>query len=409
MTFPACITRLWVWVALALPLVNAAVLHTSGRWILDSSNKRVKFRCVNWAGHMQTNIPEGLNHQSIDTIAKWVASAGFNCVRLTYSIDMALNPGQSVQSSFQAAASSTGISSSSLTSLYNGVIAKNPSLSSASTRQTFGKVIEELGKQGIMVVLDNHVSKASWCCEGDDGNGWWKSASGYNDANSRYFDTNQWLQGLREMANFAKSYSNVVGMSLRNELRASGSQDKNGHADWYNYVGQGAKAIHDNNKDLLIVIGGVSYAVDLGFLYDKPLDRSQFPDKVVWEFHNYAWSFPADDKRTCAQYQTLMGNGAGYLIATGKAYTGPLWLSEFGYAQVGTSSKELAYIDCISKYLESNDADWAYWALQGTYYIRDGTVDKDEGFGLLNKDWSGWRNSAFIGKMGKNWQINQGP
>ena len=57
--------------AAALP---ALPLRSSSRWILDANNTRLKLRCVNWAGHMETHIPEGLQHHSIDTIADWIAS-----------------------------------------------------------------------------------------------------------------------------------------------------------------------------------------------------------------------------------------------------------------------------------------------------------------------------------------------
>lgn len=82
---------------LLAPLVSATVLHTSSRWILDASNNRVKLRCVNWAGHMELSIPEGLQHQPVATIANWIGSNGFNCVRLTFNIDMALNPNRLVK------------------------------------------------------------------------------------------------------------------------------------------------------------------------------------------------------------------------------------------------------------------------------------------------------------------------
>lgn len=94
------IPLLTLWV---LP-VYSIVLRTNGRWIVDSSNQRVKLRCVNWAGHMEVNIPEGLNHQPVQTIANWIADNGFNCVRLTFSTDMALNPNVRVQDAFNAAA-----------------------------------------------------------------------------------------------------------------------------------------------------------------------------------------------------------------------------------------------------------------------------------------------------------------
>ncbi|KAL3421207.1 cellulase [Phlyctema vagabunda] len=388
--------------------IQCTVLHTSGRWIVDSGNKRVKLRCVNWAGHSEVNIPEGLQAQSVDTISAWIASAGFNCVRLTYSIDMALNPNQKVSDSFTSAASTTGTGSA-LTAVYSKIVSKNSFISSATVQSTYAKVLTSLNEHGILVILDNHNSHASWCCSTSDGNGWWASASGYNADNSRYFDTNKWLSGLKAMATFAKSYPNVVGLSLRNELRAVGSQDGNSHADWYNYIGQGATAIHSANTDALVIVGGVNYATDLSYLYSKPVDRAALglADKMVWEFHSYSWS--NSQTGDCAAYTKTLGDSAGYLLVQNKAYTGPLWLSEFGWAQVGQSALEQKYIDCLVKYMSGNDADWAVWALQGTYYIREGTVNYDESFGLLNKDWNGWRNSSFVKTVGGMWTTSQGP
>ena len=385
---------------------TATVLHTSSRWILNESNQRVKLRCVNWAGHMETNVPEGLQHQSVSTIASWISSNGFNCVRLTYSIDLALNPGYSVSDSFTRAASPAGVSTSTMQSLYSSALSKNSWLSSSTTLGAFAKVIDELGNKGILVVLDNHVSKASWCCSQTDGNGWWDAASGYTASNSQYFKTADWINGLQAMAKFAASHTNVVGMSLRNELRAVGSQDGNSHADWYTYVAQGASAIHSTNSNLLIMIGGVNYAVDLSYLYSKPFDRSAYGNKIVYEFHNYQWSFSAT---SCSSHQSSIGSKTGYLLATGKDYTGPLWLSEFGWAQNNPSADEVAYYKCLVEYMTGNDADWSVWALMGSYYVRDKTVNKEETFGLLNANWSGWRNSSFPTVVGKMLQMTQTP
>ncbi|KAJ2926136.1 hypothetical protein H1R20_g10952, partial [Candolleomyces eurysporus] len=392
---------------LLIHAANAIVLRSSGRWILDASTgQRVKLRCANWAGHQEASIPEGLQHQPVANIAQWLSTNRFNCVRLTFSIDMALNPNQRVSDSFTAAASAAGVSTSSMQNLYTQAVSKNSWLSSATTRGTFARVIQELEARNVMVILDNHVSRASWCCGTSDGNGWWASASGYNAGNSRFFDTNNWLSGLRSMASFAQSHPNVVGISLRNELRAVGSQDGNGHADWYNFVTQGARAVREGNSNLLVVVGGVSYALDLSFIYNKMLDRNVFGDKLVWEFHNYQWSGIGN---TCASHQKMMGDRAGYLLVQNKTYTGPLILSEYGWAQNNPTAAENAYVSCLVQYMENNDAEWAYWALQGSYYVREGRVNFDETFGLLNSDWSGWRNSSFPRTLGRMFDVTQGP
>ncbi|TFK24827.1 glycosyl hydrolase family 5 protein/cellulase [Coprinopsis marcescibilis] len=388
--------------------ISAVVLRTNSRWIVDAStNQRVKLRCVNWAGHMETNIPEGLQAQPVANIAAWIANNRFNCVRLTFSIDLALNPNFAVSTSFNNAAGSAGVPLASMQGLYNRALEKNPWLGNSTTRGAFARVIQELASRNVLVILDNHVSRASWCCGTSDGNGWWASASGYNANNSRFFDTNNWLNGLRAMASFSAAHPNVVGIGLRNEVRAVGSQDGNNHADWYNLMGRGGEAVRQGNSNLLIIVGGVGYATDLSYLGNRPLDRAIFgQDKLVYEYHNYQWS---NGNISCDEHRRRMGNGAGYLLTQNQPYTGPLWVSEFGWAQSNPSAQETAYIRCLVSYLESNDADWAYWALQGSYYVREARVDFDESFGVLNKDWSGWRNGSFTSTLGRLFDVTQGP
>jgi endoglucanase len=140
-------------------------LHTQSRWIMDSTGARVKFRCINWMGHGEVNIPEGLNKQPVATIADFIADHGFNCVRLTYSIDHALNPTVSVQDSFTAAAAASGVAVDVMDGMYAGVVAQNPDIANGTQQDAFAAVIKALWDRQVMTVLDNHVSKAKWCCK----------------------------------------------------------------------------------------------------------------------------------------------------------------------------------------------------------------------------------------------------
>ncbi|GAD95395.1 cellulase family protein [Paecilomyces variotii No. 5] len=391
-------------------------LHTSSRWILDSANNRVKLRCVNWAGHMEVNIPEGLQYQSVDTISSFIADNGFNCVRLTYSIDMALGPNTSVSDSFNNAAGATGVPVSNMTALYQQALSKNSFLGSSTILDVFGAVIDSLESKGVYTILDNHVSKASWCCNLTDGNGWWDTALGYNKWNSQYFHTDDWIKGLEFMAHFAAGHSGVVGMSLRNELRPIPLlQDTNGHKDWYNLISQAATTVHTANPDVLIIIGGSQSATDLSFVSSNPLNTTAWADKHVWEFHAYSFTvtFP-NPTRSCSIAKAEYGALNGFVLEQDKPYTGPLILSEFGVGMTGGPDQGLSdddskYLGCLVEYMESNDAEWAVWAIQGSYYVRSSTVDYDEDFGLLNHDWSGWRNSNFSAMLGNMWQVTQGP
>lgn len=86
----------------------------------------------------------------------------------------------------------------------------------------FQAVVRRLGDNEVMVILDNHVSKPGWCCGNTDGNGFF---------GDEYFDPDQWVRGLTEMATMFRGVPNVVGMSLRNELRGP----RQNVPDWYRY------------------------------------------------------------------------------------------------------------------------------------------------------------------------------
>ena len=80
-----------------------------------------------------------------------------------------------------------------------------------------------LGSNNVMVILDNHMSQPTWCCSNFDGNGFF---------GDQYFNPDLWIKGLTRMATLFNGVTNVVGMSLRNELRGP-KQNVN---DWYRYL-----------------------------------------------------------------------------------------------------------------------------------------------------------------------------
>jgi hypothetical protein len=55
--------------------------------------------------------------------------------------------------------------------------------------------------------------------------------------------------------------------------------------DWATHVKAAAAAIYGANPNLLVMIGGISYDLDLSWLYSTPLDRSSFANRTVWEAH----------------------------------------------------------------------------------------------------------------------------
>ncbi|KAJ2971255.1 hypothetical protein NQ176_g7784 [Zarea fungicola] len=75
----------------------------------------------------------------------------------------------------------------------------------------------------------------------------------------------------------------------------------------------------------------------------------------------------------------------------------------------GLNDKDASYLACLVQYMESNDADWSLWAVQGSYYVRDGKLDEEETWGALDYAWSDWRNHKFTSMLGKLPLVTQFP
>jgi hypothetical protein len=145
------------------------------------------------------------------------------------------------------------------------------------------------------------------------------------------------------------------------------------------------------------------------------LDTSGWEGKHVWEMHAYSFTvtFP-DPFESCDLVKSQYGLFVGFVLEQGKPYTGPMILSEFGVGMQGgdfggLSEKDDRYLNCLVDWMEGNDADWAVWAIQGSYYVRDKVVDYDETWGLMDREFSDWRNPAFPARLGDMWKMTQQP
>lgn len=195
---------------LATPVAGAAIAAasspwpngpfvTSDRWITDASGNVVTYAGVNWPGHIDTMIPEGLQYQSVSSLVSKVKSLGMNAVRLTYAIEMVdqivANDNKDVPIS-KAFADALGQENG--TAVLQQVLKNNQGLFDENTTrlQVFDAVAAECAKQQIYVHLDNHVSKGGWCCTPLDGNSWF---------GDKYFSVDNWKRGLAYMANHVSS------------------------------------------------------------------------------------------------------------------------------------------------------------------------------------------------------------
>ncbi|KAK1381541.1 Cellulase domain-containing protein [Heracleum sosnowskyi] len=371
--------------------VAALPLSTDSRWIVNESGQRVKLSCVNWATHMETMLAEGLSKQSIDVISKQILSMGFNCVRLTWPLYLFTNDSLAnltVRKSFQ----NLGLFES-----VAGIQANNPSIIDLSLMNAYQAVVSNLDSNNVMIILDNHISKPGWCCSDFDGNGF------FGDV---YFKPEMWLKGLTKVATTFNLTKNVVGMSLRNELRGP-KQNSN---DWYRYMQQGAEAVHLANPNLLVIVSGLSYDRDLSFLQKQPL-KLTFTGKVVFEAHWYAFSdgsawIDGNPNQVCGRaVEYMMNKAGGFLLAQGY----PLFVSEFGIDQRETNDNDNRYFDCFLGWAAEYDLDSALWTLAGSYYLREGVVGREEFYGLYDWNWGKTRNPSFLQKIAALQSPLQGP
>lgn len=352
---------------------------TKDNSIIDAKGEIVRMKCVNWPGSMETLMPEGLQHNSIENIVLLIKQMNLTCVRLTYSIDVTLSSNITVYQS---------LSRLQLTSAIQGFIENNPQLINTTVTNVFESVLDTLGKSNLLVLFDNCNSKASWCCSNTDGNGFW---------GDQYFDVEQWIYGLRYMAQKTINRPYVIAMSLRNELRGP----RQNQADWYRYVLRGIlDAISSVNPQLLVVVSGLNYDLDLTFIRSKPIQDlvpQSIRNKIVYEAHWYSWSGygPPDN---CTKIKEGIQNAWGFILESNQSYTAPVWLTEFG-TNVDLFTGDDQFIDCVQSFFQTpltNTMSWSYWVLVGTYYIRSGTMEFHDSFGLLTDNWKDIKSKAFI-------------
>ncbi|XP_077229742.1 glycosyl hydrolase 5 family protein-like [Tasmannia lanceolata] len=373
-----------LWPSMALPL------STNSRWIVDENGRRVKLACMSWASHLEVMLAEGLNRKPLDTISKKIVSMGFNCVRLTWPLFMVTNDSLAsltVRQSFL---------NNGLTESIAAIQVNNPSLIDLPLIQAYQAVVSSLSNNNVMVILDNHISKPGWCCSNSDNNGFF---------GDKYFDPNLWLTGLTRIATMFNGSSYVVGMSLRNELRGP-KQNLN---DWYKYMQKGAEAVHAANPNILVILSGLNFDTELSFLSNKQVQLT-FTEKLVFELHWYAFSdgqawAEGNPNQVCGSLGGNFKRRGGFLLEQGF----PLFLSEFGVDERGTNVNDNRFLNCMFGVAADLDLDWSLWALQGSYYLREGVKGMDETYGILGWDWCGPRNSSFLERISALQSPFQGP
>ncbi len=332
----------------------APPLHTSGYRILDSKNHVVRLTSVNWYGFDQKEfVPGGLDHAPLAKIVEQIHMLGVNSVRLPWANEtIEKNP-----------------------VVPDYAVKANPQFRGKRAMEVMDAVITALAKARIMMILDNHLSRADWCCKDDDGNGLW-----YNDE----YPEEKWLADWRAIVLRYKNQPWVVGADLRNELRSGaswgGSDPK---LDWRAAAERGGNTVLDANSKLLIMVEGPQYSTDFTAFATLPLTL-KVPNRLVYSPHAYASS-----SHTFSSYEEMKQayeTRAGFLLQNTPEV--PLWVGEFGTCQTLDCGSNSQWFVWFVQYLKEENLSWGYWPLNGTQssgYSR--TYDTLETYGLLSADY----------------------
>lgn len=380
-------------------------LSTRGRYIVDADGDRFKLRSANWhgasgtwngsgdiadpanhhAGEQAFQTPLGLDRAGMDDIIDGFADLGLNSVRLPFSNAM-IHDTRPVPD-----------------------LPANPGLRGKTPLQVYDAVVGRLTARGFAVILNNHTTTSRWCC-GLDGNERWNTSQ----------SEGQWQADWLFMARRYAANERVVGADLYNEVRRNALDDPNwgwgNDHDWQRASQRVAdRILTEADPDLLIIVEGINWTglpVD-GFPHGRPtlapartLSHTLVDSgKLVYSAHFYGYTGPnhsgatgigeTSDPRyrdlSPQELRDVLYRQAFYVSAeTGRHFTAPLWISEFGVGRDSTDPKSRAWFETFVDYLVATDTDFAYWPAVGFH-----TGGSGDGWSLLAWDTAGSRIDVY--------------
>ncbi|KAF2098991.1 glycoside hydrolase [Rhizodiscina lignyota] len=331
---------------------------TNGREILDARNRSVHLKSVNWYGASDVKfVVAGLATRHRDDIAKTIRRMGFNSVRLPYSDELVYtNP-----------------------PIPADELAANQDLIGHSALDVYTSVINSLTDAGLLVIPNNHITQATWCCGANLCDTAW--SNDWLGPICRVKQTEKtWIENWRKVMEPLAHNSLVIGADLRNEVR--GPWGTMHWSRWATAAEKAAEALLDINPEWLMFIEGISSANDLEGVRKRPVTLS-VPERVVYSAHVYCWSgwgaLQPYARRTYQSFAKDMRKNWAYLLESDIA---PVWVGEMGTAD-WPSKGDLNYWQHLVQFLDEVDSGWAYWALNP----RKPAANDWESYGLVNDDW----------------------
>lgn len=340
----------------ASPSTLQLPLSTQSSKIVDATGRSVLLRGVNWFGiETQLHAPDGLSTRDYKEMLAQIKSLGYNLIRLPYSV-------QSLRAS-----DVNGI---------NFQLGSNQELQGKSPLEVMDAIIQEAGRQGIMILLDSHRLNDQRIPE------LW-----YGDG----FTEADWIDTWKMLATRYKNQANIIGADLKNEPHGRASWGTNDETtDWRLAAERAGNAILAINPNWLIVVEGVEKNVpgqklayhwmgaNLEGVERFPVRLSK-SNKLVYSPHEYGagvynqpwFNEPTFPNNLYSRWET----GWNYIATKGIA---PILIGEFGGRQVDSSSKEGIWQRKLVDFIGQKNLSFAYWSWNPN--------SADTG-GILQDDW----------------------
>ncbi|KAM3499793.1 hypothetical protein MY10362_006969 [Beauveria mimosiformis] len=334
-------------------------LRTRGRYIVDAAGDRFKLLSVNWYGASdELFVPGGLEVRHRAAIASTIRRMGFNSVRLPYADELVLrNP-----------------------VIAPHLVLANPDLAGLRALDVFEAVVATLTDAGLAVIVNNHITTATWCCGANPCDAGW--ANDHLGALCGVRQTEEgWIRNWEAVMGRLVANPLVIGADLRNEVRGLW-----GTMPWEKWAAAAERCgerLLAMNPDWLVVVEGTESANDVSGARRRPVALS-VKDKLVYSAHVYAWSGWGSwggrfAQRGYGSFVATMRRNWLYLLEQDVA---PVWVGELG-ASRHPSRGGARYWQNLWRLLKDVDADFGYWAINPTKAYKS-TV---ETYSLVESDW----------------------
>jgi endoglucanase len=330
---------------------------------------------VNWFGFETGNyVVHGIWERDYKSMLQQIDDLGFNCIRLPWCNEMLNKSPSSIQ------INEYGVDD------YTGQTGLNLDLEGLSSLEVMDKIVEEAGRLGLYIILDNHS----------------RAADGYMNETLWYTSgcsESKWISDWVSLINRYRSNANVIGADLNNEPHGSTGSGMKPPASWgYNAEGYGttdwraaavkcAQSILGANSSILIIVEGVEeYPQGHGYWWggnlkgvaDHPISGIS---NLVYSPHEYGSSVYPQSWFSASDFPNNMpaiwDEHFGFIR---KQNIAPLLFGEFGITDAAAGSPGSTDYKWFTKFMDymGRDCSWTIWSWNPN--------SGDTG-GILQADW----------------------